>query len=257
MKKSIKEFCEKHNITEDQFYGRATVGGYLYLRSVTSLPDGFNPTVGGYLDLGSVTSLPDGFNPTVGGDLYLGSVTSLPDGFNPTVGGYLFTKNSRKKIGANVERPKINKNFFWKKNKTYARIDGIFCEILIEKESKGYAIYSAKKVNKEEYFFIANKDSFCAHGKDLKTAIKDLEFKIVAEKLKKEPIKKDTVFSIMYYRTLTGACEMGCKSWMQSNNIPLTDKEGNETTIKAVDLLPLLKKSNAYGYDKFKSLITF
>ncbi|MBP9845809.1 MAG: hypothetical protein KBD43_07135, partial [Saprospiraceae bacterium] len=66
-----------------------TVGGYLDLRSVTSIPEGFNPTVGGYLDLGSVTSIPEGFNPTVGGSLDLGSVTSIPEGFNPTVGGSL------------------------------------------------------------------------------------------------------------------------------------------------------------------------
>jgi len=83
---AITEFCKKHNLTIEQFYGREEVGGDLYLGSVTSLPDGFNPTVGGDLDLGSVTSLPDGFNPTVGGDLDLRSVTSLPDGFNPTVG---------------------------------------------------------------------------------------------------------------------------------------------------------------------------
>jgi len=66
-----------------------TVGGSLYLESLASIPDGFNPTVGRSLDLRNLTSIPVGFNPTVGGDLYLRNLTSIPEGFNPTVGGYL------------------------------------------------------------------------------------------------------------------------------------------------------------------------
>ena len=62
------------------------VGGYLDLRSLTSIPKGFNPTVGGHLYLRSLTSIPKGFNPTVGGDLDLRSLTSISKGFNPTVG---------------------------------------------------------------------------------------------------------------------------------------------------------------------------
>ncbi|MBP7398210.1 MAG: hypothetical protein KA954_01400, partial [Chitinophagales bacterium] len=60
-----EEFIKRFNLTDGQFKGTETVGGYLYLRSVTSIPEGFNPTVGGYLDLRSVTSIPEGFNPTV------------------------------------------------------------------------------------------------------------------------------------------------------------------------------------------------
>ena len=47
----IKNFCKKIGITDEQFYGKETVGGDLYLSSLTSIPEGFNPTVGGYLDL--------------------------------------------------------------------------------------------------------------------------------------------------------------------------------------------------------------
>ena len=63
-----KEFCNKNNISEAQFFGKEKIGGYLYLGSLTSIPEGFNPTVGGYLYLGRLTSIPEGFNPTVGGD---------------------------------------------------------------------------------------------------------------------------------------------------------------------------------------------
>ena len=49
--------------------------------------------------------------------------------------------------------------------------------------------YLLKGYNKEDYFFIANKGNYYAHGKDLKKAFSDLEFKIVADKLKKEGVK--------------------------------------------------------------------
>ena len=48
---TLKGFCKKYNLTEDEATGKKEIGGYLYLSSVTSLPEGFNPTVGGYLDL--------------------------------------------------------------------------------------------------------------------------------------------------------------------------------------------------------------
>jgi hypothetical protein len=82
-------FCKTYGITIEQFYGNEKIEGTLYLSSLTSIPEGFNPTVGGSLDLHSLTSIPEGFNPTVGSSLDLSSLTSIPKGFNPTVGGSL------------------------------------------------------------------------------------------------------------------------------------------------------------------------
>jgi hypothetical protein len=234
------------------------VGGDLDLSSLTSIPEGFNPTVGGDLYLSSLTSIPEGFNPTVGGDLDLRSLTSIPEGFNPTVGGDLDWKNNSKRIGSavrSIPRPRINKNFFWEKNnKKYAMIDGIFCEIISEKQQtiseQMVIVFSAKKVNKKEQFFIVKKDSYYAHGDDLRKAFEDVQFKIVAEKLKNEPINADTEITVNHYRLITGACEMGVKSWMSQNNISVEK-------ITAKDLLPILKKSNAYGLERFKQLLTF
>ena len=86
------------------------VGGDLDLKSVTSIPEGFNPTVDGFLDLNNVTSIPKGFNLTVGGGLYLQNITSIPEGFNPTVGGDLYlskikshTKEELEKMLTNVK----------------------------------------------------------------------------------------------------------------------------------------------------------
>lgn len=64
----------------------------------------------------------------------------------------------------------------------------------------------------------------------------------------------------MYYRTLTGACDMGCRNWMQQNNIGYkieNDRTVELKPIKAAELLPILEKSKPYGFERFKSLLTF
>ena len=133
-------------------------------------------------------------------------------------------------------------------------VDG-FCFVIENENSyKGIKIYSGfnflsaenKKVDKEDCY-VASKGKFMAHGETVKKAISDLQFKIIAEKLKNKPILKDTVININHYRLITGACELGVKSWMKQHNV----KEG----IKAKDLLPLLEKTHAYGMEKFKSLM--
>ncbi len=164
-------------------------------------------------------------------------------------------KINSKRIRSVLKPSKINRNFFWKKdNKVYAKIDGIFCEILTERQTElngtTYTIYFCAKINKSDRFYIANKDNFYAHADELKKAFEDLEFKIIAEKLKKDPIKKDTVITMQYYRIITGACEMGCKNWMEQNKI-------TTESITAEKLLPILEKSGAYGLESFKRLIQF
>lgn len=62
--KDLKAFCEKYNLTEAQATGKEKIYGSLYLSSVTTIPDGFNPTVGGWLYLRS-------------GEKYIGA--SVPD----------------------------------------------------------------------------------------------------------------------------------------------------------------------------------
>jgi hypothetical protein len=275
-----EKFLKEHNMSEEQFSGKEKIEGSLDLRSLTSIPEGFNPTVGGYLYLGSLTSIPEGFNPTVGGYLDLRSLTSIPEGFNPTVGGDLVWKNGQKRIGAQVPpkpRVEVNRNFFWEnEHGKFALIDGIFCEILNDKKASietlsdipvtECKVYSAKKIGKPDKFFIVGRGNHYAHGSDLRKAFSDLEFKIISEKLKSEPIAADTELDVKHYRLITGACDMGCRSFLESNKIPFrviddetvfVDKQGNPAKMKAKDLLPLLEKSDAYGLSKFKQLITF
>lgn len=51
---NVQEFCKKYNLTEDQFYGRDWVEGYLDLHSVKRVPDGFSVKVRGSLYYGDM-----------------------------------------------------------------------------------------------------------------------------------------------------------------------------------------------------------
>lgn len=118
-------------------------------------------------------------------------------------------------------------------------------------------MYLVKKVHSQKEFYLVTDGSTHSHGDTLQKAKEDFKFKVIAEKLKKDPIKEDTVITIMYYRVLTGACEMGVNNWI--DNV-FNEKEKDNVLkhgIKAKELLPILKSNNAYGFDKFKSLITF
>lgn len=136
---------------------------------------------------------------------------------------------------------KINCKFL--KNVNYKSVDNYLFVIENEKTSKGIKIYSgynAKGVTKgglikQPTIYVAEKDSFTAHGDTIKKAVSDLQFKIISDKLKKEPINKDTLITVNHYRLITGACELGVKQWMQSNGI-------NKDEITALELLPILKK---------------
>ena len=147
-------------------------------------------------------------------------------------------------------------------------VDGYTFVIESEKTTKGIKIYTgfnlkgtdSKGKLYNEKIYIAEKEGFFAHGSTIKLAISDVHFKIIAEKIKKEPINEDTEISVMYYRTVTGACDLGCREFMKANNIPFkveNEKTIEETTIKAKDLIVLLEKSNAYGLSKFKELLNF
>ena len=125
-----------------------------------------------------------------------------------------------------------------------------------EKTSKGIKIYNGyvlegfeNKSFKKRACYVATKDKFFAHGKSVKKAVTDLQFKLIAEKLQKDPIKSDTVITVQYYRIVTGACELGCKNFIEQHKL--------KDSYKAKELLPILEKYNAYGLERIKSLITF
>ena len=196
MKKEVKilisDFCKKANITEDQFYGKEKVGGSLYLSSLTSIPEGFNPTVGGSLYLRSLTSIPEGFNPTVGGSLDLSS--GLKSSYKKLPSGYLFS---------------------WQDGK-YLLADGIFTEVISHRGD----IYHVRKIMETKVFYLVTDGSGkWSHGETLKEAKSDLMFKI-SNRTKDDykNLKLTDILSfedaIMCYRVITGACSFGTKDFV-------------------------------------------
>ena len=114
----------------------------------------------------------------VTGNLYIYSNASL--NALQSVGGYL-------SINSNAS---LKMKFF--KNKKWKSIDNKLFIIESEKSSKGIKIYSGynvigltKNKPKKEQCFVAEKDTFFAHGITVKKAVSDLQFKIISETLKK------------------------------------------------------------------------
>jgi hypothetical protein len=215
-------------------------------------------TINGYLSLSSLTTVDKDFlkGTTINGSLSLDSLKTVDKDFlkGTTINGYLFlnslTSVDREILNKNVKQLKEGYN----KKKGYCFYDGILSKVILVSIKKGYTIYTTTNG------FVVKKNKYTSHGITIKKAIQDLEFKVISEKLKKEPIKEDTEFTVKYYRLLTGACDIGCRNWMQNNEIGFRVINGETVELnpmKAKDLLPLLEKTKAYGLDKFRSLITF
>ena len=139
----------------------------------------------------------------------------------------------------------------------YEAIDGSLFVIESERTVKGILVYSGYNVLKitngeliKVECFVAKSKGFNAHGKTIKKAIEDVKFKIISDKLKKDPINKDTMISINYYHHATGSCISGIESWKKQQGIEVDE-------IRADDLLIILESTNAYGLGKFKELINF
>ena len=235
---------------DKDFLKGTTINGYLDLSSLKSVDKDFlkGTTINGYLDLRSLKSVDKDFlkGTTINGDLDLHSLKSVDKDFlkGTTINGSLYL-HSLKSVDRTIIRNNINKlEVGYNKEKSYCFFDGTLSKVLSVKKTRGYTIYTTP------FGFIAEKNNKTAHGKTIKGAINDLEFKFIAEKLKNEPIKKDTIITDSYYRIITGACKQGISDWKQRNNI-----ETNE--IKAIDLIPILEKTDAYGLNKFKDLISF
>jgi hypothetical protein len=168
-------------------------------------------------------------------------------------GSYCFSYN------AAMERLHIGKNKL-----SVINVDGYCFVVKRENTSKGIKILTGYnfvdieegEINKQECF-VAKKDGFFAHGSTVKSAIGDLQFKIVADRLRNSPITPETEITVNHYRTVTGACDLGVRDFLERNNIAFkveNDKTVELKPMKARDLVPLLEKTNAYGLSRFKQL---
>jgi len=178
--KAILDFCKSKNLTIDQFYGKATVGGSLYLSGLTSIPDGFNPTVGGDLDLSGLTSI------------------------------------ERKKVKEN----KIDRDsylFSWKKGK-YIKADGIFTEV-ISKKGNVYKVKKLNNP-KEFYLVtdgngkFSHGDTVKKAKSDLMFKISNRRKEDYNDLTLKSVLKFED--AVVCYRVITGACSFGTKDFVNN-----------------------------------------
>ena len=171
-------------------------GGSLYLDSLTSIPEGFNPTVGGSLDLRSLTSIPEGFNPTVGGSLYLSSLTSA----------------QRKR----VKQKTLNNGDYVPGNYLYA--DGILTHVKRKRKFGDYTYYQGKIPGRNVVF----DGEHYAHCKSFKDGVLDLNFKKAKDRGSEQyktltldsEVTKDE--AITMYRIITGACRAGTEQFLST-----------------------------------------
>ncbi len=197
-------------------------------------------TVGGYLDLSRLTSIPEGFNPTVGGNLYLsGRILHKTKKYSQS-----FLDNIHKlKLDLVL---KVEAKLTWQNGK-YRKIDGVFCEVIKQWGN----ILKAKVSNKKVFIF--QKDGISAHGKTVKQAYRDWLFKTSDRDVSKyENIKPDDVYNldfwIIAYRTITGACSFGTNNYLENNK----DKYKDEMTLKEV----FKATEGQYGSNTFKEFFS-
>jgi len=98
--------------------------------------------------------------------------------------------------------------------------------------------------------FIAEQDNLYAHGKSIKEAIADLEFKKLSQLGASEHIQriiKQGYMNPQDYRLLTRACREGTNRFLEDNNLTWDDS-------KSIDEVIELTKGN-YGHDVFVRLL--
>jgi len=221
-----------------------TVGGSLDLRgtNITSLPDGL--TVGGSLDLRgtNITSFPDGL--TVGGwlDLRGTNITSLPDGL--TVGGWLDLSGTKILM---VERQNYKELNHGDKTSKWIYADGILTHIKTVKTVNDVTLYispySTVVVTKDHQIF--------AHGKDIRSAIRDLQFKTAKrdiEQYRNMGLDTPIVFdeAVIMYRVITGACSYGTQQFLDEH-----PELAKKKTITIKEMIDVTKQE--YGSETFTS----
>ncbi|MDR2870114.1 MAG: hypothetical protein LBV04_06675, partial [Deferribacteraceae bacterium] len=102
-------------------------------------------------------------------------------------------------------------------NGRYRAIDGLFCEVISEKQG----VIKARKIAREDYFFIVSDGTNYAHGRTIKEAQEELIYKISARDTSAfAEWGLQTMLSlqeaILSYRRITGACKIGVEHFLQS-----------------------------------------
>ena len=199
-------------------------------------------SVGSSLDIRADAQLP--VLQSVGGSLDINHDAQLP--VLQSVGGSL-------DINHDAQLPVTLKSNWGKKNgDTYANVvyaDNIYTpykEIRVIKcQEKEITVYTSLCLG---VLWTVTDSKYWSHGKTLRQAIADLNFKYLKQnKDKLKTLDKNKSYKVKeiinFYRIITGACLAGCEQFVNSN----CDKK--EYTLK--EAIEIVQKNSAYNSEKF------
>ena len=128
-------------------------------------------------------------------------------------------------------------------------IDGITTILKSSKKVGGFTVHKAEYYPQKEDCFVAEKDGLYAHGKNIKDAVSDCNFKFMQGNLNVDDLVKDIkergTFTKQDYRLITGACNAGVDKFCEENNI-------SDEDVSIEDVLKLT--ADSYGGEKIREL---
>ena len=201
--KQFIKYLTEQNITHKVAGKQVTVlGGSVYLRSLTTLPEGVKFENQGYVDLRSLTTLPEGVKFENQGPVDLRSLTK-------------------------------EKQTYLGKERMFRHIDGFTMLISSTRNHGDITISNARyfgggDIDKLKKCFVAQSGEFSAHGNKLKSAIDDVQFKLQKQAGKSESIeriKSTEIVTANDFRIITGACREGMRHHLAQRNIKMDNVE--------------------------------
>ena len=134
-------------------------------------------------------------------------------------------------------------------------IDGSRMIKLNSKKLGALTIYKTQYVDdfkqgNKTYQYVAERGEFTAHGKSIKEAVSDVEFKVLQSQDVKEHVKRVKEQGFITpndYRLLTGACRYGTNRWLEENGYTWEDS-------MPIDVVIELTKGQ-YGHDRLLQVL--
>ena len=173
---------------------------------------------GGYVYLASLTSLPENIQFNNGGHVYLRSLTSLPENIQFNNGGYVYLNSLENE-----------KQRYRGQEVTLRNIDDYTMLILSERQVQGYRVsrcryFGGGEIENLQFVYTAERGGLAAHGKTIAEAIRDIDFKFqqanVDVEERAQEIRERGVMTFNEYRLLTGACAEGLRRGLQECGLP-------------------------------------
>jgi hypothetical protein len=131
-------------------------------------------------------------------------------------------KNKNDKTAVTTCKAALDISF---KKKGLIKVDGILSWVISKRKIAELIVFKVKVVGKLEVSFVVQRADQFSHGKTVKEATESLRYKLSdrdTSRFKKWTLKTkvNVEDAIQAYRTITGACEFGVKSFCESVKVP-------------------------------------